>query len=63
MSLSELVEFGEFGEVVSEHAVSGPDACAVVAAEPGATPTEITLEVADPSLGTGAPFHCGDEGV
>ena len=40
-----IVGVVEFGEVVSEHAVSAPDPCAVVAAEPGATPSKITFQV------------------
>jgi hypothetical protein len=41
---------GEFDEVVGEHAMAAPDACAVVTADPGARQCPVPFEMRDPSF-------------
>jgi hypothetical protein len=57
------LEFGEFEEVVAEHAVAAPDAYTGISAQSGAAPRPVAFQVGDTAFASGAPFHDLDERV
>ncbi len=58
---SSFLELGELDEVVREHAVCAPGAGAGVAAQTGAAPRPVSLEMRDASFASGAPLDGVDE--
>ena len=55
-------EGADLDEVVGEHAVSAPRSGSVDAGEFGAVPAVASLDVVDPSFGSGPPFDLLAEG-
>ena len=58
-----LLEFGEFEEVVAEHAVAAPDAHTGMTAQPGASPRPVPFQMRDTAFASGAPLDHVDERV